>query len=48
MALEKNQRERWVFVVKRTVKLEVNPKEKKLATELGFDKSLTWAPHICI
>ena len=25
------------------VKLEVTPKKKKLATELGFDKSLTWA-----
>ena len=30
------------------VKLEVNPKKKKLAIKLGFDESLTWAPHTCI
>ena len=35
MALEKNQREMGVC----TVKLEVNPKKKKLAIKLGFDKS---------
>ena len=44
MTLEKNQREMGVC----TVKLEVNPKKKKLAIKLGFDESLTWAPHTCI
>ena len=48
MALEKNWMERWVSVLGELVKLEVNSKKKKLATELEFDKSLTWAPHTCI
>ena len=48
MALEKNWMERWCLYFRELVKLEVNPKKKKLATELEFDKSLTWAPYTCI
>ena len=47
MALEKIQREMGLYL-REPVKLEENPKKKKLAIELGFDKSTTWAPHTCI